>query len=78
MGFNIRHKLFNKNDKYYSIIPDNQFITKEMKKKYSKHKNKKGKKCETNFKYNSLTNKYFLSISEIKKLINKHLIFSKN
>jgi len=62
---------------YYSIIPNNQFINQAKKKKFFKYKNQKGKKCPVGFKYDSLTNKHFLAVSNIKKLIEKHFKFSK-
>ena len=62
---------------YYLIIPNNQFINQAKKRKFFKHKNKKGKKCPAGFRYNSLTNKHFLTISNIKKLIEEHSKFSK-
>ena len=64
-------------DNYYSIIPNNHFINTAKKKKFYKHKNKKGKKCPVGFRYDSLTNKHFLTISNIKTLIKEHLKFSK-
>ena len=62
---------------YYSIIPNSQFIDQTRKKKFFKHKNQKGKKCPEGFKYDSLTNKHFLAVSNIKKLIAQHLKFTK-
>jgi UDP-N-acetylglucosamine 4,6-dehydratase/5-epimerase len=54
-------------DQYYVILPDN---SSEMYKKFKKHFSIL-RKVEENFSYNSKTNKYFLKISEIKKMINK-------
>ena len=62
---------------YYSIIPNNHLINQTMKKRFFKHKNQKGKKCPEGFKYDSLTNKHFLAVSNIKKLIAQHLKFPK-
>ena len=59
---------------YYSIIPNNQFINKKRKVKFLKN----GKKCKIGFSYNSLVNKNFLSVKQIKKLILKHVPDSKN
>ena len=62
---------------YYSIIPNSQFIDQARKKKFFKYKNQKGKKCPVGFRYDSLTNKHFLTVSNIKKLIMQHLKFTK-
>ena len=62
---------------YYSIIPNNQFINQAKKKKFFKYKNQKGKKCPVGFRYDSLTNKHFLTVSNIQKLIAQHLKFPK-
>ena len=62
---------------YYSIIPNSQFIDQAKKKKFFKHKNQKGKKCPVGFRYDSLTNKHFLTVLNIKKLIEEHFKFSK-
>ena len=62
---------------YYSIIPNNQFINQAKKKKFLKYKNQKGKKCPVGFRYDSLTNKHFLTVSNIQKLIAQHLKFTK-
>ena len=62
---------------YYSIIPNNQFINQARKKKFFKYKNQKGKKCPVGFRYDSLTNKHFLTVSNIQKLIAQHLKFTK-
>ena len=62
---------------YYSIIPNSQFIDQARKKKFFKYKNQKGKKCPAGFRYDSLTNKHFLTVSNIKKLITQHIKFPK-
>ncbi len=56
---------------FYTIIPDSEFLSKERLKRYKNYKKKMGKKCNSNFSYNSNTNKNFLTIKEIQKLINK-------
>jgi len=60
---------------YYSIIPN--IINQAKKKKFFKYKNQKGKKCPVGFRYDSLTNKHFLTVSNIQKLIAQHLKFPK-
>ena len=56
---------------YFVIAPNFQFINWD-KKKYLKL-NKSGKSCGENFSYNSKLNKKFLTINELKKLIEKNL-----
>tara|TARA_B100000686_G_C16775622_1_gene968260 strand:+ start:992 stop:2005 length:1014 start_codon:yes stop_codon:yes gene_type:complete len=60
-------------DKYYSIIPNNQFVDEKKKKLFLKS----GKKCKIGFSYNSLKNKHYLSVKQIRKLIIKNLPDSK-
>ncbi len=55
--------------KYFVIIPNSEFINLN-KTKYIKIY-KEGKICENEFSYNSKNNKFFLSVSDIKKLIKK-------
>ena len=59
---------------HYSIIPSNQFIDSKKKKLFFK----RGKKCKPNFSYNSLINKNFLSVKQIRKLILKNVPISKD
>ena len=61
--------------KYFVITPNSKF-TKMDKKKYMKL-DKSGKSCPENFSYNSINNKHFLKISELKKLIKSNLKFIK-
>ena len=58
-------------NKYFVIAPNSKFIN-WGKKKYMKH-NKDGKNCPNYFSYNSESNKKFLKISELKKLIKSYL-----
>ena len=60
-------------DKYYSIIPNNQFVVEKKKKLFLKS----GKKCKIGFSYNSLTNKNYLSVKQIRDLIIKNIPGSK-
>lgn len=54
--------------KYYAILPNNsEKVFKYYKKKF------KAKKVNLNFSYNSFTNKKFLSVEQIRKLIKSHL-----
>jgi len=76
-GEKIHEEMISQNDslnsieykKYYVITPNSDFIGWD-KKKYLKL-NKNGKNCENEFSYNSKSNKKFLSIKELKKLIKK-------
>ena len=61
-------------DKYYSIIPNNQFSDLKKKKLFLKF----GKRCKIGFSYNSLSNKHCLSVKQIRKLILKNVPGSKN
>ena len=58
-------------NKYFVIAPNSKFIN-WGKKEYMKH-NKGGKNCPNYFSYNSESNKKFLKISELKKLIQSNL-----
>ena len=56
---------------YYVILSSTKTHEKKIIQKYiNKFSNKKGKKCDRNFSYNSFNNKDYLSVKEIKKLIN--------
>ena len=56
---------------YFVIVPNSEFLN-WGKKKYMKH-NKGGKNCSNDFSYNSESNKKFLKISELKKIIQSNL-----
>lgn len=56
--------------KYFVIVPNSIFLN-WNKKNYFK-KNKGGKFCKEEFSYNSKTNKKFLSVQELKKIIKSH------
>jgi UDP-N-acetylglucosamine 4,6-dehydratase len=51
---------------HYIIFPERKFVTWEIKKFLKKFP---GTKCAENFSYNSLENKKYLTVSELKKLI---------
>ena len=55
--------------KFYTIVPNSEFLSKNKKLKYQKYKSSVGKKCKNGFSYNSRSNKDFMSIKEIKKSI---------
>ncbi len=56
-------------NKFFTIVPNSEFLPKEKKQKYKKYKNLIGKKCKNGFTYNSKLNKDFLKVREIKKII---------
>lgn len=56
--------------KYFVIVPNSIYLN-WNKKNYFK-KNKGGKFCKEEFSYNSKTNKKFLSVQELKKIIKSH------
>jgi len=60
-------------DKYYSIIPSTQFLDIKKQKLFLKY----GKKCKIGFSYNSLINKHYLSVKQIRELILKNIPESK-
>ena len=60
-------------DSYYSIIPNNQFVDVKKRKLFLKS----GKKCKIGFSYNSLSNKNYLSIKQLRNLIIKNVPESK-
>jgi len=61
-------------NKYYTIVPNNQFIDLKKKNLFLKS----GKKCKIGFSYDSFKNKNYLSIKQIKNLIIKNVPESKN
>ncbi|MCK9280016.1 MAG: UDP-N-acetylglucosamine 4,6-dehydratase (inverting) [Melioribacteraceae bacterium] len=66
-------------DNYYVILPSAQLGLAENLKLWDTEKfrkessGKEGKICDTGFKYNSGTNKDFLTVDDIKKLIDEHV-----
>jgi UDP-N-acetylglucosamine 4,6-dehydratase/5-epimerase len=61
-------------NKYYTIVPNNQFVNLKKKNLFLKS----GKKCKIGFSYDSFKNKNYLSIKQIKNLIIKNVPESKN
>jgi len=57
--------------KYYVILPNSKFLDWQI--KDYKNSDKSFKFCSNEFSYNSKTNKTFLKVSEIKKIINSNL-----
>ena len=78
-GEKIHEEMISQNDainsiefkNFYVITPNSKFIGWD-KKKYLRL-NKLGKSCASEFTYNSKTNKKFLTIKELKKLIQKYI-----
>ncbi len=58
---------------FYTIIPNSDFLSKEKLEKFKNYKKKRGKKCSSDFSYNSNTNRTFLSVRDIQRLIKKEL-----
>ena len=56
---------------YYVILPSIQIWNKE--KFINKSNFRKGRPCEEGFSYNSSTNQHFLSVNELKKLIEENV-----
>ena len=57
--------------KYYVILPSKEYLKWDIQKYLKKKQRDFGKKCKEGFNYNSLNNKSFLSIDELKNLILK-------
>lgn len=57
--------------KYYVILPSKEYLKWDIQKYLKKKQRDFGKKCIEGFNYNSLNNKSFLSIDELKNLIFK-------
>ena len=58
-------------ENYYVIVPSIRIWSKE--KFMNKSNFRKGRPCEEGFSYNSNTNQHFLSVSELKKLIEENV-----
>ncbi len=56
-------------NKFYTIVPNSEFLPKGKKQKYKRYKKLIGKKCKNGFTYNSKSNEDFLKVREIKKII---------
>ncbi len=54
---------------YFVILPSKEYLKWNINKYLNKNKIDKGIKCKEGFNYNSLDNKPYLSVSELKKLI---------
>ena len=57
---------------YYVILHDFKFTSRENKDLVTQIKKLGGKKCKRGFSYNSKNNNKFLSVKEIKKILNKY------
>ena len=57
---------------YYVILHDFKFTSRENKDLATQIKKFGGKKCKRGFSYNSKNNNKFLSVKEIKKILNKY------
>ncbi len=63
---------------YYVILPDSKYIVWNRKKYLDKDKSDMGKMCKKNFSYNSKDNKKKLSVSDLKKILDKNFFSEKD
>ena len=54
---------------YFAIIPNSKYLSWNQEKFLNESKGSKGKFCEENFSYNSKTNSHFLTVDELRELI---------
>jgi UDP-N-acetylglucosamine 4,6-dehydratase (inverting) len=59
-------------DDYFAITPNSKYLPWDREKFINESNASSGKKCEFGFSYNSRTNDQFLSVSELRHLINNH------
>ena len=60
-------------DDYFAITPNSQYLSLDQEKFINESNKSKGKKCEDSFSYNSANNKHFLTVDELRELIEKHI-----
>ena len=60
-------------DDYFAITPNSQYLSWDQERFLSESNGSKGKYCEDGFSYNSETNKHFLTVDELRELIEKHV-----
>jgi len=58
---------------YFVITPNSKYLVWDEERFVNESNGLKGKHCEDNFSYNSATNKHFLTVDELRKLIKKHI-----
>ena len=60
-------------DDYYAIIPNSDYLPWDIEKFLNAISEEKGRYCEDGFSYSSDKNKHFLSVDELKELIENHI-----
>ena len=60
-------------DDYLAITPNSQYLSWDQERFLNESNKSKGKKCEDSFSYNSGTNKHFLTVDELRELIENHI-----
>ena len=60
-------------DDYFAITPNSQYLSWDQERFINESNKSKGKKCEDSFSYNSGTNKHFLTVDELRELIENHI-----
>ena len=60
-------------DDYYTIIPNSDYLSWDIEKFLNDINEEKGRFCEEGFSYSSENNKHFLSVDELKELIENHI-----
>ena len=59
-------------DDYFAITPNSKYLPWDLDRFINESNTSSGKICEFGFSYNSGTNEQFLSVSELRHLINNH------
>jgi FlaA1/EpsC-like NDP-sugar epimerase len=60
-------------DDYYAITPNSEYISWDKEKFLNESDVGPGKYCEDVFNYSSDTNKHFLTVDELRELVDNHL-----
>jgi UDP-N-acetylglucosamine 4,6-dehydratase/5-epimerase len=60
-------------DDYFAITPNSEYLSWDKESFVNESNGTKGKYCEDGFSYKSDTNEHFLSVEELKKLIEPHI-----
>ncbi len=61
-------------DDYFAITPNSEYLSWDKDSFLNQSNKRKGKYCEDGFNYNSGSNKYFLTINDIRKLIENNIL----
>ena len=60
-------------DDYFATTPNSEYLSWDREKFIDESNGSKGKYCEEGFSYKSCTNGQFLSVDELRKLIENHI-----